>query len=572
MPGPSAASPGRFPATPRFQIDRALARLAVRAGDWVHTPIDRKVEYLDSVRRRAIRAAPAMIDEAIAAKGVDERYAGEDWVSGPVTLLRTVRFLADTLGSISRSGRVPLGRDDVWSGPGGRVAVRVMPGDRWDRLLYPGITAQVRLEPGVEPADLPAVTGSFYTKGGFPEPTVAAVLGAGNVASIGPLDVIHKLFVDGSVCVLKHNPVNDYIGPFFEDAFADLIADGFVRSVYGGADVGEYLVRHPEVGSVHITGAAQTHDTIVWGPGDEGEARRAAGTPLLDKPITSELGNVSPVIVVPGPWTRSELQFQAERVATTMMQNDGFNCNATRVVVLHRDWPLHTEFLDRLRAVLASLPPRPAYYPGAEERFDRFARSHAEVELLGERGPGVVPPALLVGVSPEFEHLAFHEEAFCPVAATTVLDGDDAAGFLAAAVAFCNEQLQGTLNVTMLVDPATERTLAADLDEACARLRYGTVGVNIWAAAGFVLGVTPWGGYPGATLADVQSGVGFVHNARLVDRPEKSVFRGPFRPRPKPPWFVTHRSSAEALRRVAEFEADPGPGRFAVLLPAAVRS
>ena len=52
---------------------------------------------------------------------------------------------------------------------------------------------------------------------------VALVLGAGNVASIGPLDVVHKLFVEGQVALLKLNPVNEYLGPFFEEAFADLI-------------------------------------------------------------------------------------------------------------------------------------------------------------------------------------------------------------------------------------------------------------------------------------------------------------------------------------------------------------
>jgi aldehyde dehydrogenase (NAD(P)+) len=177
-----------------------------------------------------------------------------------------------------------------------------------------------------------------------------------------------------------------------------------------------------------------------------------------------------------------------------------------------------------------------------------------------------------MGVEPEFEHLAFSEEAFCSLAATTELGGDDPAEYLGRAVEFCNERLAGTLNATMLVDHATQRTLARELDAACDDLRYGTVGINVWAAAGFVLGVTPWGGYPGATTADVQSGIGFVHNARLLDRPEKTVIRGPFRPRPKPPWFVTHRNTFEALRRAATFEASPGVGRLALLAAASIRS
>jgi hypothetical protein len=35
---------------------------------------------------------------------------------------------------------------------------------------------------------------------------VALVLGAGNVASIGPMDVLYKLFVEDQVVLLKTNP------------------------------------------------------------------------------------------------------------------------------------------------------------------------------------------------------------------------------------------------------------------------------------------------------------------------------------------------------------------------------
>ena len=41
----------------------------------------------------------------------------------------------------------------------------------------------------------------------------ALVLAAGNVASLGPRDVLSKLFVEGKVVVMKANPVNDYLVP-----------------------------------------------------------------------------------------------------------------------------------------------------------------------------------------------------------------------------------------------------------------------------------------------------------------------------------------------------------------------
>jgi hypothetical protein len=225
-----------------------------------------------------------------------------------------------------------------------------------------------------------------------------------------------------------------------------------------------------------------------------------------------------------------------------------------------------------LRQALRERPSRPSYYPGAEERFERFRASHPNVEMLGERKPGVVPPSLLVGVDSEFEHLSFEEEAFCQIAATTEIGGADPAAYLDKAVEFCNDSLYGSLNATLLIDPATRLAIAPAVDRAMSRLRYGTIGINLWAAAGFVLGVTPWGAYPGHTFYEIQSGIGFVHNARLIDRPTKTVIEAPFRIIPKPAWSVYHRNSTPTLMALAAFEAEPGMRNLAAVIGNAVRS
>jgi acyl-CoA reductase-like NAD-dependent aldehyde dehydrogenase len=551
--------------TSEFLLDRAVRGLQKRAQTWLDLGIEDRIVYLKEVGRRTAETAPALVAEAVAAKGVDVRYGGEDWVAGPITQLRLIRFLIGTLEGIRRRGRVPVPRHRISTRPDGQVVVRVTPADVYDRVMYRGITADVWLDPSVDRRHVDEHMGSFYTKPELARPLVSLVLGAGNVSSIGPLDVVHQLFVEGRVALLKFNPINDYIGPYTERNFASLMADGFVRTAYGGAEVGRYLVHHPGVDVVHVTGAAGTHDAIVFGEGEEGAARRSRNEPLLSKPITSELGNVSPVIVVPGVWSERDLRFRAEDVATQMTQNAGFNCNAAKVLVIASGWPQREAFLDELRRVLRSLPPRPAYYPGAEERFERFVTSHENVEMLGERKPGVLPPTLLVGVDPHFEHLAFSEEAFCPIAAVTSLPAEGPAEFLERAVAFCNADLTGTLNATILIDPKTEKSVAVALDNALAALRYGSVAVNVWAAAGFVLGNNPWGAFPGHTLDDVGSGIGFVRNARLFDHPQKTVIRAPFRQFPKPAWFVTHRNAHRTLARVADLEAAPRLSKIPLL-------
>jgi hypothetical protein len=120
------------------------------------------------------------------------------------------------------------------------------------------------------------------------------------------------------------------------------------------------------------------------------------------------------------------------------------------------------------------------------------------------------------------------------------------------------------------VDRRTRKAHLPALSRAVDGLRYGVVSVNVWAAAAFVLGSTVWGAYPGSTLQDVQSGIGFVRNALLVDQPQKSVMWAPFLT-VKPPWLVTHRRSLPALRRGAEFEADPGLWRVLKIVAAAAR-
>ncbi len=123
---------------------------------------------------------------------------------------------------------------------------------------------------------------------------VALVLGAGNITSIAPLDVLHQLYAENRVVVLKLNPLLDDLAPVLDRIFAPFIRRDLVRIVTGGAPEGTYLAEHPGIAAVHMTGSAATHDAIVFGPGAVGTARKAAGEPRLAKPITSELGGVSP--------------------------------------------------------------------------------------------------------------------------------------------------------------------------------------------------------------------------------------------------------------------------------------
>ncbi len=425
-------------------------------------------------------------------------------------------------------------------------------------------------------------TASFY-KRVEPNGFVTLVLGAGNIASIPPLDVLTALYAHGSVVLLKLNPVNGYLAPVFARVFASLIGEGFVRVTGGGADAGAYLTAHPGIDAIHLTGGERTHDAIVFGGGDEGAERKRAGHPMVTKPVTSELGNVTPVIVVPGPWSEADLDFQAAHVATQKLHNAGANCIAAQVIVTPAAWDLAPRFLAKVRKALAEAPPRPSYYPGSRERVRAVEFEHNDAESVGVPIDGI-HRTFVGGVDPGAGDPLFQTEAFGPVLAQTALPGADAWEFLENAVAFCNEKLHGTLGAAILVHPRTIRELGVALDEAIAALRYGCVAVNTWPGVGFSLATATWGAFPGNPLTDVGSGIGIVHNTYLFDSVQKSVVRAPFAPFPRslfngertllpvPPWFVTHRRAESVGRKIFAYTARPSALRMAATVGAAMRA
>jgi len=186
------------------------------------------------------------------------------------------------------------------------------------------------------------------------------------------------------------NPVNAYLGPVLERAFAGAVRRGLLAIVSGGAAVGAALCAHPAVDEVHITGSDKTHDLIVWGPpGPERAARQARGEPLLKKEISSELGNITPILVVPGPWDDRRLAFQAENVAGMVTHNASFNCIAGKLLVTPRGWPLRERFLEATMAAMARAPARKAWYPGAGERWHALTEGRPDVRRAGSGGKTV---------------------------------------------------------------------------------------------------------------------------------------------------------------------------------------
>ncbi|MBI2825846.1 MAG: aldehyde dehydrogenase family protein [Planctomycetia bacterium] len=549
-------------------IDRCLDDLADGKSRWRETPLERRIDLARACLEGAIATADRWVAEACRAKGIepDTPLEAEETAAGPMATVRYLALLVRSLEDVKREGRPRLpGR--VATTANGQLAVQVFPTrGMFDSVLFRGFRADVWMQPGVTRENLPEHV-ARTVRPGAAEPGIALVLGAGNVSSIAPTDAFSKLFQEGKVVLLKMNPVNEYLGGIFAQAFAPLIEEGFLRIIYGGAEAGTYAVEHPQVDEVHITGSVYSHETIVWGPpGAERDRRKAESAPRLRKRITSELGNVTPWIVVPGPYSDRELDFQAENVAAMIANNASFNCIATKMIVTARNWPDRERFLDKIEAVLARIPRRRAYYPGALERFTRFTGRRPD------EGPaGTLPWTLLRDARPESDPHLFDEESFVCVCAETALDAASPEEFLRRAPDFVNDRLWGNLGAGLMIHPKTRRQPGgeASLQDAIARLRFGTVGINHWPAISYALMCTPWGGFPEGTLADPKSGLGWVHNTYLLDAAQKTVLEGPLTMSPKPFWFPTHRTAHVLARKTIELVHRPSVWKLpALMLPA----
>ena len=543
--------------TAQRQLDEAVARLREAAPGYARLPIPERIALARSMQAGYLRVADQIVQAGCAAKGLPAGTPAEaeERATGPWAVVRHLRLVAESLASIQRTGNTPIGKlsrteDD-------RLAVRVFPASAVDGVLFSGITVDVRMQAGIGEAELHASRAGFYRDRPHDGRTVL-ILGAGNLPGIPVMDAISKLFNEGKVCLLKMSPVNAYLGPLLEKAFAEAIRRSLLAIAYGGAEEGSYLAHHAGIDEIHLTGSDRTYDALMWGPpGPEQDARKARNAPLLSKPVTAELGNVSPVLVVPGPYSDRELAFQAEGIAGAVAHNASFNCNSPKMLVTPTAWRTRSALLNAIERVLSETPVRRAYYPGAEERWRRLVEGRDEIRTLGTAGPGQLPWTLLPRLdATDLREPAFRTEPFCSILSEVEVGSDDPVEFLERGVDFVNNRLWGTLTADLVVHPTSlkDPRVAQALEAAIARLRYGVVAVNTWSGYAFVYGTPPWGAYPGSNPWDIQSGTGWVHNTPMLEGIEKAVLRHPLTIVPKPTTFRSHRTAHVVLRRLTRLE------------------
>ncbi|KAL3919059.1 MAG: hypothetical protein SGILL_003945 [Bacillariaceae sp.] len=383
------------------------------------------------------------------------------------------------------------------------------------------------------------------------------VLGAGNQVALTAVDILQGLFMRNCVVYMKQHPLRDYANEILSKIFAPLIEKGYLDlELHANNERSAALVYHSDITAVHLTGGKKTHDLLVFGADPKEQAKnKMKMTPKLKATMTSELGAVSPWVVVPTKYTKEEMEVQAKYIAFTIHNNASCNCNSPKMLTVAEDWDQKVEFLKIVEDALANHPLPAAYYPGIEQRWQGFVDQYPDAKKIDTAtGLGIekrklspakfadkarVLPYLQIQIDVDLDshagrmavenEYAVNTEPFAPMYSIATLKGtsqDDLNKFSKTAATFCNDYLFGTLSGSMTCPPALIETDA--VQTLIADLKYGSLGINTWGGMGYLGQSTGmWGAYPGETLDAVQSGIGKIGNMMGVPYFEKFVFFGP---------------------------------------------
>ena len=385
----------------------------------------------------------------------------------------------------------------------GFPACRLLPANRLEKLLLPGMAGYVLFNGSKD--QVAAQFADSQADQEKPKKGIALCLLPFNLASIGALDIIHLLCNKGLRVVAKFSEKAGFGGPYLEKIFAPLIECDALRFVYGGPETGAWLVSQSEFDQIHVTGSVATGRAV---------------TRLADfNRVTSELGGVTPAIVLPDVFLRrGTLQQVARQVAFGMLANNGQHCVSFQLIVVPESCSHF--FKELLWKEISSAAKRGGEHHGARLLIDQAAANRLESMIEELRRAGAVttpihpvatdrgfPPTLIEGID---ENVSFlREEAFGPVAALLTLPDDS---FQERALDLANSPaLAGDLGISIF----TSNPFEPKIRRMATELRHGIVAINMYPGIAFATSL-PWGAGPLGL-----SGQGWVHNYRFL--PEKAI-------------------------------------------------
>ena len=483
---------------------------------------------------------------------------GEEWLGGPfASVLATQYYIKSLTNDDDLSEKRFNNKENSY---------KVFPNNLIERLTFPFIDAKVYFNKSMSFDDINIYRG--FSKRYHIDPSITLVLGAGNFSSIPYLDVLYHLITRKSVILLKLNPVNEYLKPVFEKVFQNFIERGYIIVTTGNIDESRYMATHPGINHIHLTGSDKTYEDIVYGRElTLKEKKTKTLSKLNNKPITSELGNVTPIIIHPGKWSTSDIKYQARKIVTAKLNNNGFNCIAAQVVVLPDGWGQTDTLIKFVKHYMNKVKDRKAYYPESIERLEKL-----------EKDKGYERVNALSCVTPHLtrEIKSYSKYEIDEVWSSTIyfkkIEYSTNEEFANKAIDYCNDELWGNLGVSVIIKDHERKFNKHITNLYIDKLKYGTIAINEWAAIGYIIPQLPWGGFPGNKDNDVQSGQSVVHNSMLFESPLKGVVNTKFRISRliDPPWFVSNKKARRLFRNLTYYQINNSNINFLKLIIAAL--
>jgi hypothetical protein len=529
----------------KIDIDRNISKLRVNSAEFLNLDKTNLISMLEQTVDNIKTISYYWASLSSEKKGhLTKSKEGEEWIGGPFSCIYALQYFIDYLQNDDGL--------DVTKFDESTKSYKVFPTKNIEKLLFPFLEGEIRFGKNLNFNQINEYRG-FANRFNNNKPKITLILGAGNVSSIPVLDALFHMIAHKSVIYIKLNPVNDYLLPIFTQVFEPFISRGFMIITEGDMEASKYLTEHEGFQQIHLTGSNYTYENIVYGRTLSDKERSLKTLPKINKkPITTELGNVTPIIVHPGNWSRAEIRHQAKKIVTAKLNNSGFNCIAAQVIILPKNWK-HTDKLKRdIKYYLKKVGDTTSYYPGASENLNDLVQTENYDQI---NNLSCSTPFLVSDLNLEKEYA--NKEVWSTALYFQELPYSTYENFCSKAVDYVNNHLWGNLGVTVLIKNHKKKTNQGILNTYIEELKYGTVAINEWSALGFVIPTLPWGGYPGNKDNDIQSGQGYVHNALLFESPQKGIVYSRFRLSPliDPPWFVTNKKAHRIFRHLTYYQA-----------------